>query len=191
MMQREILFKVLDALEAVGIPYMLVGSFASSYWGRPRGTHDADLVVEIAPDQAAELAHLLQGEFYAPEFAIREAAELRSHTNVIHLELAFKVDLWVRKDTAYDRERFRRRRKGTMFDREVWISSAEDTILSKLLWYTISPVLYRQYQDSLEVYEVQEPDLDQAYLDDWAQDLGLMDLLAQVREQAARPAEVE
>lgn len=187
MVMRDVLLKVLDALEALNIPYMIVGSFASTYWGRPRTTHDADLVVEIAPDQASDLASLLGDEFYAPDFVIREAAERRDQFNVIHMEDPFKVDLWVRKDTPYDQARFRRRQQGRIFDRPVWISSAEDTILSKLLWYKMSPVLQRQLQDALDVYEVQQPDLDEAYLDQWAAVLDVIDLLAQIREDAAHP----
>ena len=49
MIQGEVLFQVLDALDALEIPYVITGSFASNYWGRPRATHDADLVVEIHP----------------------------------------------------------------------------------------------------------------------------------------------
>lgn len=60
MIQRDVLFEVLDALDALNIPYMIVGSFASNYWGRPRATHDADLVIEIPPRKAAGLASLLQ-----------------------------------------------------------------------------------------------------------------------------------
>lgn len=41
------------------------------------------------------------------------------------------------------------------------------------------------------VYEIQEPQLDHAYLERWAEILGIDDLLAQIREQAARPPETE
>jgi len=37
------------------------------------------------------------------------------------------------------------------------------------------------------VYEIQEPTLDQAHLDRWAQTLGVADLLARVRVEAAKP----
>jgi len=186
MMQREVLFQVVDALEALEIPYMVVGSFASNYWGRPRTTHDADLVVEIPSTMARQMAQLLQGTFYAPDFVIEEAARNEGHFNAIHLEHPFKVDFWVRKDTAYDRERFSRRRQGTLFGRQVWIMTAEDTILSKLLWYKESPVLDRQLQDALEVFEIQEPDLDHRYLKRWADILGISDLLARIQEQVTR-----
>jgi len=55
MIQSEVLFKVLDALETLGLRYMIVGSFASNYWGRPRSTHDADLVMEIREQAALPL----------------------------------------------------------------------------------------------------------------------------------------
>ncbi len=182
--QREILLFVVEQLEALGIPYMLVGSFASNYWGRPRFTHDADIVVEIPPEKAADLARALEENFYAPEFVIEEAARRRTHFNIISLEQPFKVDFWVRKDEPFARESFQRRRKVRMFDRDVFISSPEDTILSKLLWYRMSPVLERQVQDAVEIYETQYPDLDEAYLDCWAERLGVSDLLARVRNEA-------
>ena len=54
--ERDALFRLLDALEALKIPYMVVGSFASTFWGRPRMTHDADLVVEMTGEKTAALA---------------------------------------------------------------------------------------------------------------------------------------
>jgi hypothetical protein len=57
--ERDALFHVLDALEALQIPYMVVGSFASTFWGRPRTTHDADLVVEMTGEKVAESSPIL------------------------------------------------------------------------------------------------------------------------------------
>jgi hypothetical protein len=37
--------RVLVALERAGVPYMLTGSFASSFHGAPRTTQDVDLVI--------------------------------------------------------------------------------------------------------------------------------------------------
>jgi hypothetical protein len=185
--ERDALFQVLDALEALQIPYMVVGSFASTFWGRPRMTHDADLVVEITGEKAAELARLLAPNFYAPQFVIEDAVHKRGQFNAIHLDYAFKVDLWVLKDSPYDAACFARRLLGVMFEREVWVSSPEDVILSKLLWYRAAPVLDRQFQDVLEVYEIQEPYLEQQYLEQWARTLGIADLLERTKQEAVRP----
>jgi hypothetical protein len=188
--EREALFQALDALEALEIPYMVVGSFASTLWGRPRMTHDADLVVEIAAEKVPELARLLAPHFYAPPFVIADAVSKSGQFNVIHLDCAFKIDLWLRKDSPYHAASFERRLIGVVFGREVWVSSPEDVILSKLLWYRAAPVLDRQFQDALEVYEIQERYLEHAYLDHWARTLGILDLLERVKQQAILPPEV-
>ena len=187
MVQTNVLLQVLNVVEALQIPYMIVGSFASNYWGRPRNTHDADLVVEILPANATDMSRLLADEFYAPDFVIQDAAERGDHFNVIHFQTGFKVDFWVRKNTPYERQCFRRRVRVTMFERPVWLTSAEDIILSKLLWYKMSPVLERQMQDVLEVYEIQEAELDQAYLNQWAASLEVTDLLERIRRQKVEP----
>ncbi|MBV7334101.1 hypothetical protein KFU94_38880 [Chloroflexi bacterium TSY] len=160
MVQDSVFATVLDALNALEVPYMIVGSYASNYWGRPRMTHDADLVIELNAHQATGLAQRLANEFYAPDFVIQEAAERGDHFNVIHLKTSFKIDFWLRKQNAYEKTCFERRLQGTMFDRKVWLTSAEDIILSKLLWYKMSPVLERQIQDVVEVYEIQLQYLD-------------------------------
>ena len=185
--ERDALIQALDALEALQIPYMVVGSFASTFWGRPRLTHDADLVVEITGEKVAELARLLAPNFYAPLLVIDDAVRKRGQFNLIHLDVAFKVDLWLLKSTPYDAVSFQRRLPGVMFGRQVWVSSPEDVILSKLLWYRAAPVLDRQFQDVLEVYEIQEPYLEQEYLDRWARALGVADLLERVKQEAVRP----
>jgi hypothetical protein len=45
-----LLEQVVQALDAAGIPRMLVGSFASSTHGAPRATQDIDLVVDPTPE---------------------------------------------------------------------------------------------------------------------------------------------
>lgn len=97
------------------------------------------------------------------------------------------VGFWLRKDSPYDAACFDRRLLGLIFDRAVWVSSPEDVILSKLLWYQAAPALERQFRDVLEVYEIQEPYLEQSYLDRWAHALGIDDLLERVRAEAAHP----
>lgn len=184
MVQDNVFADVLDALNTLKIPYMIVGSYASNYWGRPRMTHDADLVVELLPHHAAELSQRLSKDFYAPDFVIQDAIERGDHFNTIHTNTSFKIDFWIRKQNAYEQICFNRRQLRTMFDRPVWVTSAEDIILSKLLWYKMSPVLDRQIQDVLEVYEIQLQDLDMAYIQKWAAELEIDDLLKRVQDQA-------
>src|SRR3954471_2689491 len=63
MTAEEILYLVVDALESLGVPYMVVGSFSSSLYGTPRMTHDADLVVEFGDVSASLLQQRLGPDF--------------------------------------------------------------------------------------------------------------------------------
>lgn len=53
--EEEALERVIDLLERLRIPYMVTGSIAASYHGRPRATHDADVVIDPAAGQLDEL----------------------------------------------------------------------------------------------------------------------------------------
>ena len=57
--EQEALFEVIRALESQGIPHMVTGSVASSYHGRPRSTHDADIVIDPSRDQLDALVRVL------------------------------------------------------------------------------------------------------------------------------------
>lgn len=45
--ERELLVDCLGRLNDLAVPYMLVGSMASNYWGIPRTTHDLDFVLVL------------------------------------------------------------------------------------------------------------------------------------------------
>ena len=47
MSQQELLSRVVRALTAAGVEYMVTGSVASSFQGEPRLTHDIDLVISL------------------------------------------------------------------------------------------------------------------------------------------------
>ncbi len=53
------LVSVVRYLENLEIPYMVVGSVASSHHGRPRMTHDADIVIDPASDSLVALVQRL------------------------------------------------------------------------------------------------------------------------------------
>ncbi|TMC59160.1 MAG: hypothetical protein E6J26_04430 [Chloroflexi bacterium] len=187
--EAEVLVSVIQELERADVPYMVVGSFASGLWGRPRATHDADIVVAMQPEFATVLAKALTDRFYADEEFMRSAVYKRSMFNLIHFESGFKVDVWILDDTPYRQAAFARRRRVRLFAEEgvlSYVASAEDTILSKLLWYQQTN-WQRDLLDAVGVYEVQQPTLDEVFLNEWAARLDLVDLLAQVRAEAALP----
>ncbi|MCE7873310.1 hypothetical protein DYH09_23445 [bacterium CPR1] len=60
-------------------------------------------------------------------------------------------------------------------------------LLAKLRWYRMGgEVSDRQWRDILGILLVQAESLDPAYLEHWAERLGVLDLLEKARQQASR-----
>lgn len=185
----ETMTPIVEVFDALGIPYHIGGSVASSAFGIPRSTLDVDLVAEIVPEQAGELARRLEATYYLSEDAIREAIRYRSSFNLIHLATMLKVDVFLRKARAFDQEVASRIRRDTLEDvAGAYIfnfAAPEDIVLAKLEWYRAGgETSERQWGDILGVLKVQASALDLAYLQHWAVDLGVADLLQRALDDA-------
>lgn len=180
MTQADVVAAVLDILTDAGIAHMIVGSFASSYHGVPRMTQDADIVIDVDETTVLGIVRRLESDFYVSEEAAREAVRIRRMFNVIHLASGFKVDLIVKKDRAFSDEELRRRREGVLAARPVSFATAEDTILTKLEWAKLGES-QRQYDDAMGIIDVQSENLDWGYLNRWADELELGDMLARAK----------
>src|SRR2546422_11611808 len=99
----EVLKVVTGRLDASGIPYMVTGSMALNYYAVPRMTRDIDLVVELSVTDVDRLSDLFQKDFYLDPEVVRAAIDRQGTFNLIHTELAVKVDFVVRKDSEYRR----------------------------------------------------------------------------------------
>ncbi len=187
MIPEEALQILLDYLDELDIPYMIVGSFASSTHGVPRVTHDADIVIEAGLNRVLQLIDKLKDEFYADADAVREAFSSSRMFNVVHLATGFKVDLILRKPRAFSIEEFNRRCKIMFLGKERWFATAEDTILTKLEWSKLGQS-ERQYEDALNIARVQKESLDRAYLTKWSTQLGFGDLMERLFKDAGLQA---
>lgn len=179
---------VVEALERLGIPYYVGGSLASSTHGAPRSTRDVDLVAAMAPHHAAPFARALEADYYVDEDAVREAIAQRRSFNVISLATMIKVDVFIPAGQPFDRSELARARPERLDEsptgRPYMVASPEDVILRKLIWYRMTgESSERQWDDVLGVFGVQLA-LDDAYLDRWADHLGIADLLARARRDA-------
>lgn len=95
MQPTEVLLRVTGVLEALGITYCVGGSFASSAYGEPRATRDADILVDLPPSRATALVAQLEADFFVQLDAIHEAIALaptlrddplhRAAFNLVHL----------------------------------------------------------------------------------------------------------
>jgi hypothetical protein len=179
--------EVMDVFRRLGVRCVLGGSFASTVHGYPRSTQDADLMAEPFPGREEEFVRLLGPVYYANADTIRSAVRDRGSFNVIHTTTGFKIDVFVEKHRAFDRSVLDRRVPYAFTtDPKVVLDvvTAEDSILLKLEWYRIGGERSdRQWNDILGVMRTQGDRLDAAYLDHWAAEIGVTDLLARVRTQ--------
>ncbi len=180
----QVAFLVVRVLREFAVEYHVGGSYASAVHGIPRQTHDVDLVVDLGPGLERKIASALEASFYVDEEAVARAVRERSSFNVVHLETGIKVDLFVKGTSPFDESEFKRRilvRLGDSSDTEVFLKSAEDTILRKLAWFRLGgDVSDRQWHDVLGIVRVQGDGLDTTYLREWADQLGIRDLLDKV-----------
>lgn len=187
MSQRAFFEKITSALTHSGIPFMVVGSLASSLHGNPRATQDADIVVRPDSPSLEMFLRQIATEFYvAPETA-RHALRTHSMFNVIDAGSGWKVDLIIAAPTNFSEEAFGRRLSAKILGIDVAVQSPEDTILSKLSWGKDSGS-EMQYRDALSVALQQWEKLDRQYLRRWSAELDVSQNLEELLTEAARLA---
>jgi len=183
MTQQEILLDVARRLEGLNIEWMLVGSWACSTWGRPRFTHDVDMLVALRAEDIGRLVSAVQDDYHTTPEMLADALFRGTPANLIHMQAAEKVDVWVVGDDEYAAASLARRRRATVSGACVWISSPEDAILAKLRWLQMADTR-QHYDDALGVATVQWGNLDLAYLREWADKLSLTENLGQLLREA-------
>ena len=170
-----------NILERLGIDYAVGGSIASSVYGKVRFTQDADITVEPFMSRAEKLFELLKPQYYISKEAMYQALRQHSSFNIIHLGSAFKIDIFVRKDTPFEKQLMSRRRLLKLSDsleKPFSVVSPEDIILLKLQWYRDTGLgSEHQWDDVIGVLKVQVDNLDFEYLKKWSGILRVNDLL--------------
>lgn len=177
--------RVAAALDTAGLPYMFVGSMASTLHGPPRSTQDIDLVVALGrADVARLLAAFPEDRYYVSDEAARDAAVRRGSFNIIDLESGWKADIMVRRDRAFSLSELGRRIRAELLGVTTWVATAEDTILSKLEWSRLAGGSTRQLDDVRGLIRTQSGRLDLVYLEHWAAELGVQDLWHSLANEA-------
>jgi len=184
----KVILAVVRVLEDLQVPYAVGGSLASSMHGIPRSTQDGDLVADLRVEHIQPFVAAIAQTFYVSPERVLQAVQRRSSFNVVHLKTAIKVDIFVLSREPLSLQEMARRQvlpfpgePGTT----IHVASAEDTVLQKLLWYRKgNMVSERQWNDILGVLKVQGPRLDFDYLKEWADRIGVDDLLRQACDDA-------
>lgn len=135
--QAELLRYTVHALDRVGIPYAIVGSFASGFWGEPRFTQDIDIVIQLSSERVKRLCEEFPtSEFYLSESAARDAVAQNSQFNVIHPASGNKIDFMISGSGDWPTQQLARRKQLQVFpDQSASVAAPEDVILGKLIYY--------------------------------------------------------
>ncbi len=182
MTHEDVLEFLLSKLDECGIPYMITGSFASNIHGLPRATQDMDVVIETQRGALERFLESLGSAFYQSSEAALDALAREQMFNLVHLETGFKVDLIIRKSRPFSRMEFARRQPAFFLGAKRWFATAEDTILAKLEWSKAGGS-ERQFNDALGIAKLQGENLDRAYLERWAKELDVLNLLEKLFQE--------
>ncbi len=170
---QQVLHRIVDALDEVGIPYMLTGSFASSYHGSPRATQDIDLVVAPTSHQLRRLVALLPAtEYYVNEQSALDACARESQFNIVDLETGWKIDLIIRRSRPFSHTEFERRVPIALDGIRLYVATAEDLLVAKLEWAKLGEST-RQIEDAAGILRIRQTELDMPYIARWVEALGL------------------
>ncbi len=99
---------VIDALQAIDIPYILVGSLASNLYGIPRSTKDADFSVQVGAGGIRAIVARLGCQFRLdPQVSFETVTgTMRYVVNVA--ENPYRIEFFCMNDDPFARERFAR-----------------------------------------------------------------------------------
>lgn len=128
----EIARALADALESAGVPYAIGGALALAYWAPPRATNDVDL--DVFADEArfgavfdairSTGAHVDEAE---ARRQIEERGDFRAEFE------GMRIDVFVAFADLHEGVKARRR-EVILRGRPVWVLSAEDTVVFKMLF---------------------------------------------------------
>lgn len=186
MEQNELLRYTIDALEALGISYLIGGSLASSTYGEPRLTNDIDMLVDLRPEHVPGLlVRFDPNEFYLDKEAVDQAITDNGQFNIIHPSSGYKIDLFVGgRDPFTVSELKRRRRLEAPDGAHAFFASPEDIILKKMEYFKMGES-ERQFRDIVGILRVQGNQLDRNYIRHWASELGLTDVWEAILKRVA------
>jgi hypothetical protein len=179
----EAIARVLDVLNELEIPYMLVGAFSANFHGIARSTQDADFVAVFDRPQIAAIVQKLGEDFRLDPQMSFESATGTARYIVNHVDpprKSLQIELFRLSDDEYDRQRFARKIQGDFLGRRVYLLTAEDVIVTKLRWYKALN-RSKDKDDARGVIAVQGDSLDWDYIRRWCDLHGTRELLEAVR----------
>jgi hypothetical protein len=179
----DIVYTVIDYLNAHQVPYMIVGSLATNVYCVPRSTEDGDFVVQCP---VVQLARQIIQQNSRVRFDSQLAFESVTATKKVVLrteEHGFEIELFELGDDEHDQARFSRKIQVEADGRSMWIASLEDMIVTKLLWSRHAG-REKDISDARNLIGVQAAHIDWPYVESWCDRHGTRELLERLRRES-------
>lgn len=174
----EIASHVIDALNELGLAYMVVGSLSSNYYGVARNTKDADIVIET-DDRLPELYDKIKQHFAADPQISFETVQMTTKHVIKHRATGFSIELFTLSSDEHDQLRFKRRVRVQDGALDAYLPTPEDVVIQKLRW-----ARRKDRDDVIDVLLAQHETLDWPYIRQWCERHGSVDRLAVARTEA-------
>jgi len=172
----EIMVAVAASLDDTSITYMMVGAFASNFYGVPRSTMDGDFVLMVSEFPIANLGAALGPSFHIDPQSHIETFTMGTYYALVHLESRLSVDLFLHENDPHGAASFSRRIQVDFENTKVFIPTAEDVVITKLRWSQGGRRL-KDLDDARGVLAVQAGRLDMAYIRHWCDIHQTLDVL--------------
>lgn len=155
---------------------MITGGVASVIYGDPRFTRDIDIVLELAPADAARFAAAFDPSvFYVPplEALVEESQRDRhGHFNLIHRASALRADIYLSGSDPLHTWGLANRRSLPLAIGTVAVAPAEYVIVRKLEYYRDSKS-DRHLRDIALMLRISADQIDVDVLERWVVERGL------------------
>lgn len=176
-------FAILQTLEAIQAPYMIIGAFAATMYGATRTTYDIDIIVDLSEEHIEALAAAYPPpRYHADPEQMRSSIQWGIMFNIIDTSRGEKADLVPLTMEQRYHFAFAHRIRQTLKSAgvqpfEVWCARPEDIIVGKLMAWAEG----RSRKHETDIYEMlvmdalrdeKEPGMDLPFIDAQAQTLG-------------------
>ena len=162
--------KIISFFNKHNIEYMLTGSVALSVYSLSRATKDFDFIVNIKKENVDEFIENFNEGFYCDKDSINDAIKYKSMFNIIDHATSYKADFIVLKNGSFYETEFKRKQEVDFSGINVFVISAEDLLLSKLMWI-------QELQSSIQMEDIKTlmmvENLDLNYVQFWIKELKL------------------
>ncbi len=186
--------EVLDALEEVGVQYLIGGAVAVWGWGEARTTRDFDVVVDLPLEQMARFSDSLRDrEMLVPVEVMLDLYMSPADLPIkaIHMPTGYKLEIFLLRPDDPLRAIALQRRLLVDFGpniSEAYVHSPEDLILYKLQYYRLSSQPKHIRDIGSIIAMVGDDSLEHDYLTQWIDRLALQEIWQEIREPMAQPS---